>query len=353
MSEEIRIDSHKLIFHPDRVASWLKGDNIYPIYAEIAPSGTCNHRCIFCALDYMEYKPILLDKDLILSNLKEMAHNGLKSVMYAGEGEPMINKNTPEIVNKTKQLGIDVAMTTNGVLFTKEAAQECLESFTWIRFSLNAGNKEAYGNVHRTKEADFDKVIINLEDTVELKRSNKLQTTIGVQLLLIPDNFDTVFELGVKLKRIGVDYYTIKPYSQHPLSINKLGSINYNNYLELDKQLKELQDDSFKILFRANAMKKLNYVRQYNRCLGLPFWSYIDANAGVWACSAYLGNEEFYFGNLKEQSFSEIWQGEKRKSVMNKVSCMDTNKCREICRLDEINMYLDQLKNPSAHVNFI
>ena len=27
--------------------------------------------------------------------------------------------------------------------------------------------------------------------------------------------------------------------------------------------------------------------------------------------------------------------------------------CREICRLDEMNRYLEELKNPGEHVNFI
>ena len=44
MSDKYRIDSHKLIYHPKRVADWLKFHNqweeakkIYPIYFEITP----------------------------------------------------------------------------------------------------------------------------------------------------------------------------------------------------------------------------------------------------------------------------------------------------------------------------
>ena len=57
MSDKIRMDSHKLIFHPERICAWLNGEKIYPIEVEIAPSGACNHRCVFCALDYIGYKP--------------------------------------------------------------------------------------------------------------------------------------------------------------------------------------------------------------------------------------------------------------------------------------------------------
>ena len=55
--DKYRIDSHKLIYHVDRVHAWQQGENVYPIYMEISPAGTCNHRCTFCALDYMECLP--------------------------------------------------------------------------------------------------------------------------------------------------------------------------------------------------------------------------------------------------------------------------------------------------------
>ena len=39
---------------------------------------------------------------------------------------------------------------------------------------------------------------------------------------------------------------------------------------------------------------------------------------------------------------------------MDYFSKMDLEKnCRELCRLDEMNRYLSELKNPGEHVNFI
>ena len=49
--EDYKVDSHKLIFHPERVADWVKGKTVYPINAEVGLAGACNHRCIFCAVD--------------------------------------------------------------------------------------------------------------------------------------------------------------------------------------------------------------------------------------------------------------------------------------------------------------
>jgi radical SAM protein with 4Fe4S-binding SPASM domain len=102
-------------------------------------------------------------------------------------------------------------------------------------------------------------------------------------------------------------------------------------------------------------MEKLaEEARGYERCLALPFWSYIDAGGGVWGCSAYLGDERFLFGNINENTFEEIWKGEKRSKAMEFVATeLDTSECRRNCRMDEINRYLWDIKNPPAHVNFI
>ena len=139
MAENIRMDSHKLIYHPDVVARWMRGENIYPIEIEISPSGACNHRCTFCAVDYIGYEPAFLDKDIILRDISRMSKKGLKSIICSGEGEPLLNKNMSDIANGIKVCGVDVAMSTNGVLFTKEKAEECLEAFTWVRYRMYGG----------------------------------------------------------------------------------------------------------------------------------------------------------------------------------------------------------------------
>ena len=143
MADNIRMDSHKLIYHPMRVAMWQRGENIYPIEVEISPSGACNHRCIFCAVDYIGYQPDYLKKDVILQNIQIMGRHGLKSVICSGEGEPLLNRNLPDIASGIKAFGIDVAMSSNGALFTKDVADACLDAFTWIRFSIASFEKES------------------------------------------------------------------------------------------------------------------------------------------------------------------------------------------------------------------
>lgn len=353
MSDKIRMDSHKLIYHPQAVSNWLAGENIYPIEVEISPSGACNHRCIFCALDYLGYKPNFLDKDIILRDIEAMSRKGLKSVICSGEGEPLLNKDLPEIVNGIKSFGVDVAMSSNAALFTRSIADKCLKSFSWIRFSVAALEEEAYYKIQQAPKGDLEKVRKNLRDIVALKKENNYSVTLGVQCLLMPDNMEQLPYMAKELRKIGVDYFTIKPFSQHLHSGNKY-SIDYDALLDLEKEIKGYETEDYAIYFRANAMKKMHHAKEYEHCHGLPFMTHIDAKGNVWPCVAHIGPEEFCYGNIYKNTFEEIWEGPTRKEVNERLYSSDINKiCREACRLDEINKYLNELKNPGEHVNFI
>jgi len=353
MAENIRMDSHKLIYHPDAVARWLKGENIYPIEIEISPSGACNHRCIFCAVDYIGYQPDFLDRDTILRDIQQMGQKGLKSVICSGEGEPLLNKDMPDIANGIKNAGVDVAMSTNGALFTAEKVRDCLGAFTWVRYSVASMEETSYDKIQRGKKGDLERVRENLQEAVRVKKDRGYKTTLGVQCLLLPDNIQQLPNMAKQLREIGVDYLTVKPYSQHLHSENTF-QIDYNAMLELEQEIKQYATDDFAIYFRANAMKKMHQQKCYEICHGLPFMTHIDAKGNVWPCVAHIGTKEFCYGNIYENTFEEIWEGNRRKEIIEKLNSLDINKvCREACRLDEINKYLNELKHPGGHVNFI
>ena len=228
-----------------------------------------------------------------------------------------------------------------------------MAAFTWIRFSVASMEEASYDKIQRGAKGDLNKVRANLADAVKLKKDRKLRTTLGVQCLLLPDNMEQLPDMARQLREIGVDYLTVKPYSQHLHSENKF-DIDYQKMLDLESVLKQYETEDFKIYFRAVAMKKMHHEKCYDKCYGLPFMTHIDAKGNVWPCVAHIGAAEFKYGNINEQTFAEIWESERRKLVIQKLEKMNINKvCREACRLDEINKYLNELKNPGEHVNFI
>src|SRR3989344_4657931 len=174
MADKMRIemDSHKLNHHPDRVADWLRGKNVYPIYVEIGTTSTCNHRCTFCALDFTGYKGESLDTNVLINALTDMGKNGVKACMFGGEGEPTLHKDFSFLVGHAKKIGLDVALTTNGVPFTKKKTEQRLGHLSWIRFSIDAGTPETYAKLHGTKQGDFERLMDNIKASVEIKNKN-------------------------------------------------------------------------------------------------------------------------------------------------------------------------------------
>ena len=363
MADVFRIDSHKLMFHPTRVSQWLesygeweKERYIYPIYVEVSPYGGCNHRCTFCGVDYMGYKSVKIDYNLYKERIQEMGELGVKSVMFAGEGEPLLHKELPLMVEATKKAGVDASVTTNFVLASIENLPLILQHASWIKVSVNAGESSSYAKIHRTKEQDFNKVLKNFELALEIREKEKFSCTLGAQMLLLPENHKEVLILAQRLKSIGVDYLVIKPYSQHLFSkTREYEGVNYKEFYHLKEQLESLNAEYFNVVFRVETMQKMEASQRYQKCYSTPyFWGYIASNGDVYGCSCYLGQDNFAYGNINRQNFKTIWEGDRRrKNTLFIQQELDISKCRVNCRMDFVNHYLWELKHPRSHNNFI
>ena len=354
--DKYQMDGQKLSYHVDRVADWQRGENVYPVYIEMSPAGACNHRCRFCAKDFIGYQSRNLEWGMIRERLEEMGRLGVRSIMHAGEGEPLLNKHIVGIVQTGRAAGIDQAINTNGVLLTPDVAAQLLPHLEWLRVSLDAATADVHKSIHVTHGNDFDKIIHNLREAVRLKKENNWRCTLGFQMVLLPENRHQVKALAELARDVGVDYLAVKPYSQNPHGIaHEFEEVNYENDLHMAAELEAYNTENFQVVFRVNAMKKWDTAdRSYQRCSAMAFWTYIDAGGSVWGCCNHHGDERFYLGCLYENSFQEIWEGEKRLQMMDwATNEFDISKCRINCRMDEVNRYLWSVKHPPNHVNFI
>lgn len=341
----LRVDSHKLHFHPSRVAQWMEADTwekakqVYPIYVEISPVGACNHRCTFCSVDYVGYKAVMLDQRILADRLHEMGELGIKSVMYAGEGEPLLHKDINQMVMAAVNSGIDVAFTTNGVLLNKLDTRSMCD---WIKVSVNGGTSKSYATIHRCKERDWDTVWDNIRYAAKHKGKMKL----GVQTLLLENIQHEIQELYDRCDDAGVDYFVVKPYSQHKFSKTHM----HEGEVTRPPMIKTRNTQ---FIFREEVYKTTEI--PYEKCQATPnFWAYIMASGDVYSCSAYLLDERFLLGNVGTDSFRSIWQGDKRRDNWHYVrEKLDIHECRLNCRMDKVNRYLTDLVQGVPGQNFI
>lgn len=346
-------DKQKLMYHPERVAEWLNaGVTSGPLYTELELSNHCNCRCLFCGVDHqVNQTGALMGLPLARKIIEGLAGLGNKSVMICGHGEPLLNPEVLAIV-RLAAARMSVSMTTNGWALTA-AKLPLIDNLEWLRFSVNGCTPENYGKIHGTSDAAFVQVLANIGAAVARKQELKLPVTIGTQLVLLPENQSLVVHLAEQLKGLGVDYFSVKPYSQHPLSINRR-QVDYQDLLWLGQALKPLEDERFRVIFRAAAMRQAGSGKSYERCHGIHFLSFISANGDLWACNVFAGDQRYLLGNGEREQLRDIWLGERRQQVLAYIANdLDLAECRDLCRMEACNSYLWRLKKPWPHDNFI
>jgi radical SAM protein with 4Fe4S-binding SPASM domain len=352
--DKFSLDSHKLVYHPQAVADIYNDKDVFPIYVEISPTAFCNHRCVFCHYHHLGHEG-KFDKGRMMSLITELADCGTKSLVFAGIGEPLLNKETVPAMVAAKEQGIDVAMSTNGALMKEEQMEDIAKSLTWIRFSFNAATAADYAKIHKTKETDYELVLSNIKKLAETKKRINSDITIGIQYVILPETRNNIEELAKRLKENGADYFVIKHFYEHEQSEFSKESIilTEEDLNELKAYAKEISDDSFSMIVRSSD--NLTQERAYDKCYGLPLIVYIRENGDVYTCFSYQHDEKTVLGNINDAPFKELWTSDKKKAAINYINeKIVKNKCQPNCRHHQINNFLWDIKHPTReHLNFI
>jgi len=346
-------DKQKLMYHPRQVARWLaSGRTDGPIYTEMELCSACNCRCIFCGVDYLVNKTRdLMDLDLAGKVVAGLHAVGNKSIMFSGHGEPLLHPQAEEIIARAGEL-MSTSVTTNGLPLSEERLG-LIDRLEWIRFSINGCDPENYAAVHGVAPEMFEQAMVNLACAVERKKRLGLDVVVGAQLVLLAENAGGVVKLARRLKEMGADYFSVKPYSQHPLSGKHL-EVDYSRFGDMENELRAMEDGSFKVIYRKASMAKAGRPKPYQKCYGTHFLCFVSASGDVWECNVFAGDPRFRIGSAAEESLEDIWNGPRRREVLAYIEDeMDINQCRDICRMDECNRYLWRLKHPWPHDNFI
>jgi cyclic pyranopterin phosphate synthase len=356
--DKYNLDGHKLYWHLDRLHAWQAGELIAPVYVEISPVSYCNHKCIFCGLDFAQGAPQSLDTEVICERITEMGRLGVRSIMFAGEGEPLLHKGLPKWVETAKQNGIDVSITTNGGPGTKGLWSQLIPHLSWLRFSVDAGSSSVYSKVHSVQDSAFEKTLQSIRDAISI-RDQTGNCTIGVQYLMIRDNLSDIENALRVFTDLGVDYFSLKPYSEHPQMLNKSG-FNYSEE-EISRVCHivsacQARGGKTRIIFREAATA--NYTesgKKFSHCRALPFWGYISSMGDFHTCSVFLNDERFKVGNIYADTMETIFFCEKRRESLA-FGCSELEvgfECRVNCRMARINEFLEFLDNRPEHINFI
>lgn len=266
-----------------------------PFTLNIFPSNICNFRCIYCAqslgTEYLEKKygfPQELMQmeviDRIIEQSKEF-DTRYKLVSFMGHGEPLCNRNLPEMITKIKDADIAerIDIITNASLLTREYTDKLIDAgLDVLRVSLQGVSAEAYWNtcgVH----IDFEKFVDNLAYFYQNRKRCKVYVkTVDASLAKGEERkFYDIFE--PICDRIYID--CIKPVYSGVEYSEKEKDLSLNRY--------------------GNAHERRFVCPQ-------PFYMLsVWANGDVTPCDALY--KAALLGNVKSGRLKDLWNNDKKR----------------------------------------
>lgn len=350
--------SHKAAHHLDRLKALREGKLIYPTQVQIDLTNECNHRCPFCfyrcakndRLNALFNEKDVIPTEHVLKLLKEFKKVGIPAVQFTGGGEPFMHPGITEILQKTLDLGLELAVVTNGAKVKPEHL-EMLARSVWVRFSVDASTPQIYAASQHSTEEDFHHVIATIKDLVSRRKGSSV---IGMSFVISPINYKQIESFADMAKDLGVDNI------RYSVAYTPRGIDLYRDIWEEIKnrcyRTRRIQTEKFKVFDLAEDHLCNLDMRDkgYDFCGYQHFTAVIGADGCVYPCCTLKYNAAMTsFGNIKEQSFKDIWNGEKRAKWMK----MDHLKyvCdKNPCWMDSKNKMISYLiKNNPPHVNYI
>ncbi len=332
----------KLALFNDKMGSILKVsrrekeyDETYPISVELSLTNKCNLNCVWCCDSTIRKKYNGdLDKEILDKLFDDLRKGGTKGITVEGGGEPTIHPDFELIIDGIKRRKMAVGLFSNGVNVDKVLKN--IDKFEWIRISLDADSKETY---KKYKGYDgFDIVMDNIKRLV----AKKNKTVIGVGYVATRYNLGNIEDVIESLKGIGVDYFYIRPVEDNPRFISK-NNLNW---------LKEYETDEFKIVI--NYADRIIKGNANLPCICHSLVTVISADGSVYICGRlHINPSHTPIGNLKKNSFHEIWNSKRRIEMSKKLFNRElTGKICPVCRITKFNEFANEILNTKT-VNFI
>lgn len=268
----------KIFYYIDQVERLIAGEAVMPVTCEIDPTNRCQLDCSYCMFKTLrdgvdkEDLPIGIYRHLLL-DLKRI---GTKSITFTGGGEPMLHGEFDKMVDWAETLGFEYGLITNGLLLDRIDRPD---RFKFIRVSLDAGTSETYKKLKRAGSA-FDKVISNI------KYAKRKGALVGLSFVVNETNRSDIETAQELAKELQVAYIQFKPAWENGNPFVKYEVPGMDNVIDQK---------------RYKATDRIP-------CAIAGLIGIVGADAKVYYCCQYRGNDRYCLGDLRHATFPEIWK---------------------------------------------
>jgi molybdenum cofactor biosynthesis protein A len=206
-------------------------------YLRISITEHCNLRCTYCMPAegiQLTPKAHLMTADEIVSIAETFVGLGVDKIRLTG-GEPLVRKDAKDIILRLGKLGVNLTLTTNGIVVPGFIDTFKEAGIKTINISLDTLEREKYNQV--TRRNHFDDVVKN----VDLLIDNNFNVRLNV-VLIKGFNDDEIIDFIAltKDKKIQTRFIEFMPFSGNQWDKSKL--VSYGEILETVQSAYALHD---------------------------------------------------------------------------------------------------------------
>lgn len=283
--------------------------------ASIIVTYRCPMRCKMCDI---WNNPTRKDEEFKPELLKKLPAN-LRSINITG-GEPFVRDDIEEIVEILRTKTKRIVFSTSGFFSDKIIA--LAKKYPDVGYRISIEGLSCKNDELRGRQGGFDK---GLSTLLELKRMGIKD--IGFGITVSNNNSEDMLNLYELNKNLGMEFATASFHNSFYFHKYDNQVTNKDevcaNFDELIQRL--MKENNPKSWFRAFFnLGLINYVQGGRRMLPCEAGNenfFVDPFGNVLPCNGM--EEKCWFdtmGNLHDQTFDEIWNGEKAKAVREKVA---------------------------------
>ena len=274
----------------------------------------CNARCTMCSRYKKPSKP---EEELNIETIKKLPQMYFTNITG---GEPFIREDLSDIVRELYKKSDRIVISTNG-FFTDRIIKLC-EEFPNIGIRISIEGLEETNNKIRGLQDGFNKGYNTLKKLVEMKHPD-----VGFGMTVQDANAKDLVALYNLSNEMNMEFATASLHNSfyfvEAKNIIKDRLMVAKEFENLINEL--LKSKSPKKWFRAYFNHGLiNYIFGQKRLLpcDMAFDTFfIDPYGDVMPCNGTKDKE--VMGNLKEQTWDELWNSEQADEVRNKVRHCD------------------------------
>jgi MoaA/NifB/PqqE/SkfB family radical SAM enzyme len=272
---------------------------------------------------------------------------GSRGISFTGGGEPMLHSDFIEIIEKTKQIGFDIGLMTNGSLMNENKIHNVINELQWIRISMGGGNVDSYRKIQGVNH--FEKVMQNIELLSEIKKQENSNLNIGIRTLVSKVNLQSLSNLATRIKDLNINYLQLAPDT----FTSDEGHFWFSKEThEVFRNIEQILDENKIMLLTAGYSwykDKLDFPRT---CYAHYFQIAIVAEGHLTYCKNARGSENYYIGNIYENTLEVIWGNDRVKNIE---SWIRPNNCNLFCRNMGLNTSLEETIYPDINMspNFV